>query len=257
MRKTIALLAGIAAAGAATGAHAQDANGDAEVSVTTGVDYSKGDYGTGVDTEILVVPASVRVKTGDVRFSATIPYIRIDGANVVGGDGGPIVVDPNAPAVVRDGIGDLTLGVNYGLPEERYGVGLDLGARVKLPTAESGLGTGATDYSVSAELSKTLGTVTPFVSAGYRFLGDPDGVELNNAIFGSAGASVAFGKSVLLASYDYREATSELTEDSQELFGAFSMPFTDRLNFTVYGSKGLSEGAPDFGLGAMITLRAF
>lgn len=256
MRKIAALLTGVIAA-FATAAQAQEAENGAEVSVTTGVDYSKGDYGTGVDTEILVVPASVRVKTGDVRFSATIPYIRIDGANVVGGDGGPIVVDPNAPAVVRDGIGDLTLGVNYGLPEERYGVGFDVGARVKLPTAESGLGTGETDYSVSAELSKTFGTVTPFVSGGYRFLGDPEGIELNNAFFGSAGASVSFGKSVFLASYDYREATSDLTEDSQELFGAFSTPLSDRLNFTVYGSKGLSNGAPDLGIGAMITVRTF
>lgn len=248
-----AALVAVACSGAA---QAQDA-GDTELSFTTGIDYSSGDYGTTVDTEILVVPVSARLKLGDVRFTASIPWLSIDGANIVGGDGGPIVVDPAAPRVKRDGIGDLTLGANHALPEDQLGFGLDLGARVKLPTAESGLGTGETDYSFSAELSKTLGNVTPFVSGGYRVLGDPAGIDLENAFFASAGASVLAGKSVLLASYDYRQATTALTEDSQEIFGAFSTPISDALNFTLYGSAGLSDGAPDFGVGAMITVKVF
>jgi opacity protein-like surface antigen len=240
----------------ATAAHAQEVR-EQEFSLTTGVDYSSGDYGTGTDTDILVVPLAARLRTGDLRFTASIPYIHIDGANIVGGDGGPIIVDPDSPRVSRSGIGDLTLGMNYGVPEQELGFGLDFGARVKLPTAESGLGTGETDYSFSTELSKTFGTVTPFVSAGYRVLGDPEGVELNNAFFGSAGASVLMGRSVVLASYDYREATSALTEESQEIFGAFSTPMSETLNFTLYGSAGLSNGAPDYGVGAMLTVRAF
>jgi hypothetical protein len=119
------------------------------------------------------------------------------------------------------------------------------------------LGTGETDYSVSAELSKSFGPVTPFVSAGYRILGDPETIDLDNAFFGSIGASVVTGKSVILASYDYREASTALTQDSQEIFGAFSTPVSDALNFTLYGSAGLSDGAPDFGAGGMITLKVF
>jgi hypothetical protein len=256
MRKLIAAVAGLAIAWAGA-AHAQD-SGAREFSITTGVDYSTGDYGTGVDTDILVVPVTARLSTGNARFSASIPYLRIDGAsNIVGGEGGPIVVDPNTPATERSGIGDLTLGANYAIPEDRMGVGLDLGARVKLPTAKDGLGTGETDYSVSGELSKTFGTVTPFLQGGYRVMGDPDGIDLNNILFGSAGASVSVGRSVVLASYDYRQATSDLVEDSQEVFGAFSTPVSERLNFTIYGSAGLSEGAADIGAGAMITVKAF
>lgn len=255
MRKfSIALAAGSALLG--TAAHAQGTQGP-ELSITTGVDYSSGDYGTGVDTDILVVPVSARVKTGNLRFSASIPYIRINGANVVGGDGGPIIIDPTTPRVRRDGIGDLTVGANYAIPEEQLGFGLDLGARVKLPTAQTGLGTGETDFGFTSELSKTFGSVTPFVSAGYRFLGDPPGIDLNNTWNGSAGASVAVGKGVLLASYDYRQASTSTVEDSQEVFAAFSTPVSDKLNFTLYGSKGLSTGAPDFGAGAMVTMRVF
>lgn len=235
---------------------------DPSLSVTTGVDYSSGDYGTGIDTEIIVVPFTARYKTGDLRFSAALPWLRIDGASSIvgGGDGGPVVIDPNAPRTTRSGLGDVTLGVNWALPEERLGFGLDFGARVKLPTASEskGLGTGKADASLSAELSKSFGNVTPFVSAGYRFVGKPEGLDLNDAWFGSAGASVVAGRrSVLLASYDYRQARSPLIKDSQELFGAFSTPLSSSLNFTLYGSKGLSDGAADYGVGAMITLKAF
>lgn len=256
MQKTICAVVALGILGSASAAQAQDSSAP-QFSLTTGLNYSSGDYGTGVDTDILVVPASARLKLGNLRFTATIPYIRINGANVVAGDGGPIIVDPNAPRIKRDGIGDLTMGVNYAFPEEQLGFGLDLGARVKAPTADSGLGTGEVDYRMSAELSKTVGAVTPFVAAGYRILGDPAGVDLQNGFYSSAGVSVAAGSSVFLASYDYRESASALASDSHEVFGAFSTPVSDALNLALYGSAGLSDGAPDFGVGAMVTIKAF
>jgi hypothetical protein len=255
--RNIVLAAGFCAAVASSPVFAQTADQGADLSITTGIDYSTGDYGTDTDTEILVVPVSARVSTGDLRFSASIPYIRIKGAGIVGGDGGPIIVDPTSPPSTRSGIGDLTLGANYAIPEDRMGIGIDLGTRVKLPTAETGLGTGKTDVSFSGELSRTFAMVTPFVQAGYRIMGDPDGIDLRNVWFGSVGASAAVGRSVLLASYDYRQATSALTEDSQEVFGALSTPISRALDLTFYGSAGLSEGAPDVGVGAMITIKAF
>lgn len=238
-------------------AFAQDDNG-VDVSITAGVDYSSGDFGTGIDTDFLVVPLNARISTGDLRFNVSIPYLRIEGSDeVVGGDGGPIIVDPNAPVTNRSGIGDLTVGVNYAIPQSRFGLGIDLGARVKLPTAETGLGTGKTDISFAAEISRTFAMVTPFAQVGYRILGDPDGIEFRNTWFASVGASAAVGKSVILASYDYRQSPISLIEDSQEVFGALSTPLSQALNLTVYGSVGLSEGAPDFGAGAAVTIGAF
>lgn len=231
---------------------------DSTLTVTTGVDYSRGDYGTASDTEILVVPLSLRYKTGQFRLTATMPWLRIDGSSAIVGDGaGGVVIDPNAPRTVRSGFGDLTVGAAWAIPEERLGLGLDLSARVKLPTAKAsrGLGTGATDVTLGAEVSKQLGAVTPFVSVGYRMPGDAPGITLHNAWTASGGASLMLGRSVLIASYDYRQATSPFSQDSQELFGAFSTPVGQRLNFTLYGSAGLSKGAPDFGVGSMIGVR--
>lgn len=253
--RSIILCATAAAGLLATPALAQD---EQSFSVTTGVDFSSGDYGTGSDTDILVAPLSVRYKTGGLRLSATLPWLRIEGSSAIVGDGsGGVVIDPNAPRTTRSGLGDLSLGASYMIPEETLGFGLDLSARVKVPTASEskGLGTGKTDFTVGAEVSKTFGTVTPFASVGYRMPGDPKGIDLNNAWTASAGASVALGRTILIASYDYRESTSPLSDNSQEVFGAASRPLNDRLNFTLYGTGGLSDGAPDYGVGAMITAK--
>lgn len=237
---------------------AQTSGGDG-LSVMTGVDYSSGSYGTDQDTDILVVPFSLRYRTGDMRLSATLPYLSIDGgSSIVGGGGGPIIIDPNSPPSKRDGFGDVTLGATFAaLKEETAGFAVDLGATVKLPAADAdnGLGTGETDYGVTVDISKSFGDFIPFVTLGYRMPGDPDGVDLNNAFTASVGTSVTFGSSVLVVSYDHREAISDLVEDSREIFGAFSSPLGDALNWTLYGTAGLSDGAPDFGAGLMLTYK--
>lgn len=224
----------------------------------TGLDYSSGDYGTGVDTNIFVVPFSLRYRTGQLRFTATLPWLRIRGSSAIVGSGsGGIVIDPGAPRTTRSGLGDLTLGVGYRIPEEQLGFGLDLSARVKLPTASRSraLGTGKVDVTVAAELSKSFGIFTPFANVGYRMPGDPSGFDLHNGWTASGGASMMLGKSALIASYDYREATSDLARDSEELFGAFSTPIAERLIFTLYGTGGLSTGAADYGVGSMVSVK--
>lgn len=233
------------------------------LSFTTGLDFSSGDYGAGDKTRILVVPFNGRLTTGKLRLSATLPYLRIKGPGAVvgGGDGGPIVIDPDAslPVTTRSGLGDASLSVTYGLlRQDSAGFDLDVTGRVKLPTASrsKGLGTGKADFGVSAEAARTFGDVTPFVSVGYRMPGDPNGFNLRNSVTASAGSSFAAGSTVLIGSYDYSGRTSANSFDSHSLFGAVSAPVADRLNLTGYGTAGLSEGAPDYGVGVLVTLKA-
>jgi hypothetical protein len=253
MRLLACLTAGLLGSGAAYG----QTPGTHTLSITTGVDFSSGDYGANEETQMIVAPLGARLKMGDWRLTATLPYLMIDGAAaIVGGGGGPIIIDPDAPAVKRDGLGDLMLGASFSaLKEETAGFNLDLGAGVKLPTAseEDALGTGETDYSVTADFSKTFGNLIPFLTLGYRMPGDPTTIDLNNTFSASAGMSVAMGESVAILSYDYREATSDLAEESQDVFGAYSAPLGERFNWTIYGSAGLTKGSPDFAAGLMLT----
>lgn len=235
------------------------------LSFTTGIDYSVGKYGGTQDTSILVVPFSVRARTGAFRFSATLPYLRIDGPAYVvgGGDTGPIVINPNPTGLrtVRQGLGDLTLGATYSLPSEAVGgFDVDLGARVKLPTADKskGLTTGKADVTGTIDISRTIGQASPFVTLGYRIPGKPAGLNLRNSVTASVGSSFVLGKSLIaIASYDYSGRTSALSYESHSLFGALAGNVTKRLLLTGYGTVGLSRGAPDYGVGLLVTVKAF
>jgi hypothetical protein len=227
-----------------------------------GLDYSTGDYGTGVDTSILTVPLGLRASTGPFRVAATMPYLRIEGAaNVVGGgEGGPIIVDPGAPTdeVTREGFGDLSLSAAYTLPSAMTGAfEVDLSGRVKLPTSneDEGLSTGETDLSVGTDVSYPLGAWTPFVGLGYRMPGDPDGVDLNNTLSASVGASYGLSdESALIFAYDFSQASSDAAADAHELFAGYSAPLYGRVNWTLYGIAGLSDGAPDAGAGILLSV---
>lgn len=232
------------------------------LSVTVGASWLRGDFGAATDTQVWSVPVGVRYTTGNLRLTANIPYMRIesDGLLFTGIDGTPLVVAPRTPSLnrVRKGLGDVTLGAAYTIPSENTaGFDVELQGRVKLPTASrsSGLSTRKTDWLVGAEVSRTYGAVTPFVSASYRFFGDMDGWDLRNGIAASAGATVAIGSNTLIGSYDYARRASRFVGDSHELFAGFSGPILrNRVRWTVYGTAGLSRGAPDAGAGLSLAI---
>ncbi|WP_265562739.1 transporter family protein [Sphingomicrobium arenosum] len=247
---TLALVAGIAFASPAAAQR---------VTVSSGVDYSTGTYGTDTETSVLVVPFGVRASEGRWSFGASVPYIMIDGSNsVVGGAGGPIVGEDDMTTSRRSGLGDLSLRASYDLLDIN-GVELSLGGRVKLPTgdAEQNLSTGKTDFSFGGEVAYTVGNVTPFVEFGHRWLGDPDDRELENGYYGTIGATVMLPADLIgIVSYDYSQASVNTIEDSHTLFGGLVARVHPRLSMTGYGTVGLSEGAPDYGVGLLLSLRA-
>ena len=158
----------------------------------------------------------------------------------------------------NNGFGDLTLGVNYNIPTENTGKFIvQLQGRLKIPTgsAADGLSTGEIDGGGAIDIAYDLGKITPFVTAGYRFRGDPDGADLNNTFNISAGASYNLGGGyALLGSYDFRQATTDTADESQEVFGAVTGRINDNLRWTLYGSVGFTDGAPDQGAGVQLTV---
>ena len=244
-------------------------------SFTIGFDYSEGDFGTTsedidgniLDTTTLAVPVSARVDVGDFRFSVTGSWVQIEGpggvlpGGVVIGDGvaDGVVVDPDAPAIseleTNDGFGDLTLGVNYNVPANLTGDFLvQLQGRLKLPTASNAaLTTNEIDGGIAIDIAYPIGNFTPFVTTGFRWRGDPEGADLNNTFNVSVGGSYNLpGGIALVGSYDFREETVDTAEESQEIFGAIAGKFNDNLRWTLYGSVGFTDGAPDQGAGVQL-----
>ena len=263
MHKTCFTLALILAAAAPAAAQKAIEASPAQFAISSGVEYQEGDFGTGQRVKTTAIRSGVAVRKGQVQLSASLPYVRVDApGNVVAGGGGllglPIIVDPDRPATRerREGLGDLKLGADYSVPSRS--VGLTFSGQVKVPTASAakGLGTGKADYAVGAELSKTLKAVTPFAGIAYTITGDPEGYDLRNSLSARAGAAVQMSPRVRgHVSYGYAQSVSPLVPDEQQVTSGINADLSQRVGIGLYGSAGLSEGAPDMGVGINLRLK--
>lgn len=237
------------------------AGGSMAAEASTGLDFEEGDYGTGQKVRKLTVPASVKVTSGRLQLAASLPYTRLEGPdNVVTGGGLlglPIIVDPTKPPggrSRREGFGDLTLGSSYAVPTPV--VDVTLSGEVKLPTAGKKLGTGKTDYAIAAEASKSIGNVTPFVGIGYSMPGDPSGYALRNSLSLRGGIAAKLGERTRgYVAYSHSQSVSGSLPDEQQITTGVNTAVTKGLSLGVYGSAGLSEGAPDVGAGIRLGVR--
>jgi hypothetical protein len=222
-----------------------------------GADYSKGDYGFADDTEILAVPASIRYKTGNFFVRASLPWLRIEGpGSVVGGDGGPIQGGAPGPVETHSGIGDLALSGGYSL-DFSNSLYLDLVGRVKVPTAsrKKSLGTGTTDVTTEATLTKQFGMLSLSAKGGRRFNGSNKTFPLRDAWL--AGGSLAYqsGKVTLGVDYDWREAFVSGGSPVSELTGSITYKVTPAWRLQLYGYTGFANGSPDAGGGLQLLYR--
>jgi len=235
------------------------------VELSTGVEYQEGKYGTGQKIETTSIPTNLRISTGRLQFTATLPYVRIDApGNVVGGGGGilglPILIDPNQPATRnrREGIGDLKVGAAYTVPVSA--IDLVLSSQLKVPTASrhDGLGTGEVDYSLGAEISKSFGIISPFVGVAYTMPGDPKGYDLRNSFSARGGIAAMLAPRVRgYVSYGYAQSLSHLIANERQISTGINAGLSNRLSLGLFGTAGLSQGSPDVGAGVQLGVRLF
>jgi hypothetical protein len=131
-------------------------------------------------------------------------------------------------------------------------VRLSLAAQAKLPTGAASVSTGKPDFALEVEASRDIGRFSPTLTAGYRFLGDPELFPLEDGWRLSAGSGVTLGRLILVASYDWSEAAAG-GPDPQEAFLLAAGPIARGWSWNLFASKGLNAGAVDYGLGAGIT----
>lgn len=247
-------------------ARAADADGaapfqDWAFTGTFGYNYSNGDYGTTRDTNVNLGLATLSATTGNFKFTASLPYMRIEGRGLVVFDasGNPIVINRRTalPPDTRTGWGDLNLSASYTVPA---GILNDFEVRIsgvtKVPVASERrrLSTGKSDYGFSVDVSRQFGRWMPFVTVGYLIPGQPVGYTLYDTASVSAGTSLEISdKLVAVASYDFDSADGPLTPDSHSLFGSLSWVRDDAVTLTGYGTVGLSNGSPDMSVGFLIS----
>jgi hypothetical protein len=245
--------------------------------------YSNGNFGTNTTSEFVYVPFSLRRYFRDGDVAVIIPFVSVTSngtATLVGGqpiqtlpgrclkkggteidtdkpeclallNAGQGVAGQAAQKVTNSGLGDITLRGRYYLVEERDYVPLiAITGRLKLPTASEGkgLGTGALDHGYGIEMSKLIGDKwLAFLDGGYNFIGNPDGVELQNQYWYDVGAGYYFTKNLLASVYfeEYRALVPGLV-NIRDFFFAMNYKASAAWRFNGGVAVGVSNGAPDY-----------
>lgn len=233
---------------------------DARLTWSTGLEYSTGNYGGVDDIEDLYIPLQGRVEFERVSFDLTVPFLRVrapEGTVVTDANGEP--VPGSGEPVTESGLGDIIAGVTLYdfVYSDDLGIALDLTGKIKFGTADEarGLGTGEQDYTVRADLYKFFEQITLFGSAGYKFRGDPAGLDLENVFLGSIGAVYLPNETVSLGLfYDYRESAFVDGDAIAELSGFVSRQITDNLALQFYAFTGFSDSSADWGAGIRFSI---
>lgn len=228
----------------------------------TGADYRSGDFGSGFGkTNLLTVPVSLEYRferltfsPGDrLRIRVTVPYLRIDGpfrgeASEAGATG------------VDEGIGDTNLRLSYFYfpPSKRWPF-LEFGGRIKFPTAdeEKDLGTGEFDFTLEALVTQQfrLGrfVLTPYATAGYKFVGEPPGEDRNDVWRAGAGFSFRIDRRWTVgARYTFSESSIPGRGPNHAIGPFLNVRVTDRFSLLPYAAAGLSDRAPDWSVGMQL-----
>jgi len=241
-----------------------------QLSLALGIDYSRGDYGQETDTEVLYVPFMLRYLfdgfaptptwRDQLELEFSVPYLEVDGP-----------FDSASRETQREqGLGDIQVGVSYlYYPEHPALPASEWSFRAKLPTADEsrGLGTGKADFALQLTLFERFGSFVLFASGGYRFIGKnpPDYVLRNGAMAGAGLSWIPLEGWSLGASYDWRQSIAKTlppdavtrdalvaADDGHEFVFFASMPLGAGFEASPYGVVGLSDGSPNFALGARL-----
>lgn len=259
-----AVLIGIPAAYAADG-----------LSIGTGADYSTGDYGSDVTTEIWSVPFTASYRSDHWTFGLSIPYVRVHGSgNVIPGTGPVDNTNPlgrgldqllggggAAPAGGRastaaSGVGDVVASAGYRLfSSDDRSFGLVVTGKVKFGTADvnQGLGTGENDYGVALDTYKTLGKWTPFGGVGWTNYTSSPYIKLDNAVHANAGLDYRLAdRDNVGVAYNYRQRIAAGGASQSEVTAYWAHKFNPRLRLQGRATGGMTNGSPDWGIGTSI-----
>lgn len=252
--------------------------------------YSSGNFGTGVTSQFVYVPLSIRRIFRDGDVTVVVPFVSVTSngtATLVGGQPTPTLpgrctkrsgteIDTDKPEclallnsnqgvtsgqkVTNSGLGDIIVRGRYYVLEERdYLPLIAMTARIKVPTASAsqGLGTGELDHGYGIEMSKLLKEKwIAFLDGGYNFIGNPDGRTLQNQYWFDVGGGYYVTKNFLVSAYyeEYRTLVADRV-NIRDFFFAFNYKASAAWRFNGGVMVGVSNSAPDYGVSLGVSYR--
>ena len=253
IRSTLAIVAGSLLGLAVQSAWADDTG---VFSLTSGLDYSSGKYGTNERTEITSVPLIGKYEQGNWVLKLTVPYVSITGPGNVSPGIGVFRNSTNTKRTTESGLGDIVAAATYNVYSGgQGGPAVDLTGKVKFGTADEnkGLGTGKNDYMGQVDVYQSFGDFTALGTVGYRVYGDTSAAPLDNVFYGSIGGTykIMQGTSTGII-YDYRSSITSNGSGISEVTAFVNHKINDNWKAQAYLVKGLADGSPDYGVGALV-----
>jgi len=240
-------------------------------SLSSSVNYSVGDYGTGKDTTFIYAPFTLGVKPIDgFTLSLTIPYVYQTGQTVVITGGGVAVrkdkqrqlktATQNQVTSTEHGLGDVLLKGQYVLVEEKSVLPeIAPYLKIKFPTADQskGLGTGEFDETIGIDLSKTLfPRFVSYITLAYTVIGSPTRTSFDNSFGWSVGAAYLVAQPFsVFAFLDGSTAISPGQANPLEVRVGADYRVAQALKIFGSVSRGLSDGSADWGVSAGLVVR--
>jgi hypothetical protein len=154
----------------------------------------------------------------------------------------------------ESGLGDIVASVTYNVVDQQDTSGwiVDVNGRVKFGTASDskGLGSGKTDYAVGLNVDKYFGAPYISVGLGYKWLGEPSGVNYDNVVYGAVGGGYKFTNDTSVGfSYDWATAAVNGGTRPEEVSIYASHRINDAYKLSAVLYTGLSDASSDFGGG--------
>jgi hypothetical protein len=229
----------------------------AKFSLLTGFEYSSGNYGGSATTEITYIPVVAKYETGPWIFKMTVPYLKITGPGNIVRDVGSISETTTNNRTTESGMGDVVTAVSYNVyAGKEDGRVIDLTGKVKFGTADQSksLGTGQNDYSAQVDVYQNFRRFSLLGTLGYKVLGSPPGFQLNNVFYGSLGSGYRFTGQTSAGLLLYMRQKASPNGSAQEDVTAYlSHKFDKAYAGQAYVLRGLTNGSPDWGIGATIS----
>lgn len=230
--------------------------------ISAGFDFSRGTYGARQATNVFYYPVGAGYRRGRWSFSADSGYVKVKGPvdyasilDLTPDDIAALGLDMDTISV--SGIGDVVLGARYAAFEGfESGTFIDVGLRVKLPTASraKGLGNGKVSGDVQIDLTQLVGRWSLLLSGSYGVRSHENGGHDVQGVSAGVGRSLT-DQIAVGAVFDWRTSPRDGGSDGRELvvYGAYDI--TRRVSVTVYAVHGFSRASVDTSAGLRLTYR--
>ncbi len=238
------------------GLQAVQAADTSKLTASVGIDRTQGNYGGETDTTITSIPFMLRYQTGPWLLGLTTEWLSVKGDAFVNRDIGRFGESGTDTTRTESGLGDIVASVTHELGMTANGTAIDLTGKIKLGTADEtkGLGTGENDLRIEVDVYRSVAQFVPFGTLGYKFLGDPPGLNLRNVFYAAVGSTMKIDdvRSVGLMWYGQQKTTANGARQS-DITAFYIRNFTPEWKAQFYGLLGLADGSPDIGAGAIVT----